>query len=71
MRPSENRTPMGSTQSLRTTSLGDLSDAAIGAMLNEQAAELGAALGQERIFVAFAEPSWVLDAGERRRLSPS
>ena len=34
--------------------LGHLPDAAIEAMLNELAAELGAALGQERIYVAFA-----------------
>jgi hypothetical protein len=32
---------------------GHLSDAAIEAMLNELATELGAALGQERIYVAF------------------
>ena len=32
--------------------LGHLSDAAIEAMLNELATELGAALGQERIYVA-------------------
>jgi hypothetical protein len=34
-------------------------------MLNELAAELGAALGQERIYVAFADRTWILDAGER------
>jgi hypothetical protein len=27
--------------------------------------ELGAALGQERIYVAFADRTWILDAGER------
>src|ERR1700723_2268204 len=42
-------------------------DAAIEAMLNELAAELGAALGQERIYVAFAERTWILDAGEHAR----
>ena len=47
--------------------LGHLSDAAIEAMLNELATELGAALGQERIYVAFAERAWILDAGEYRR----
>jgi hypothetical protein len=35
--------------------LGHLPDVAIEAMLNELAAELGAALGQERIYVAFAD----------------
>ena len=34
--------------------LGRLSDAAIEAILNELATELGAALGQERFYVAFA-----------------
>ena len=46
--------------------LGHLSDAAIEAMLNELATELGAALGQERIYVAFADRTWILDAGDRR-----
>jgi hypothetical protein len=45
--------------------LGHLPDEAIEAMLNELAAELGAALGQERIYVAFAERTWILDAGDR------
>jgi hypothetical protein len=45
--------------------LGQLSDAAIEAMLNDLSIELGAALGQERIYVAFAERTWILDAGER------
>jgi hypothetical protein len=35
-------------------------------MLNELATELGAALGQERIYVAFADRTWILDAGENR-----
>jgi hypothetical protein len=47
--------------------LGHLPDAAIEAMLNELAAELGAALGQERIYVAFADRTWILDAGEHAR----
>jgi hypothetical protein len=47
--------------------LGHLPDAAIEAMLNELASELGAALGQERIYVAFADRTWILDAGERGR----
>jgi hypothetical protein len=46
--------------------LGHLSDAEIEAMLNELATELGAALGQERIYVAFAEHTWILDAEGRR-----
>ena len=45
--------------------LGHLPDADIEAMLNELAIELGAALGQERMYVAFAERTWILDAGER------
>jgi len=45
--------------------LGHLPDEAIEAMLNELAAELGTALGQERIYVAFAERTWILDAGSR------
>ena len=47
--------------------LGQLPDDAIEAMLNELACELGAALGQERIYVAFAERTWILDAGEQQR----
>jgi len=45
--------------------LGHLSDEAIEAMLNELSIELGTALGQERIYVAFADRTWILDAGER------
>jgi hypothetical protein len=45
--------------------LGHLPDATIEAMLNELSIELGAALGQERIYVAFADRTWILDAGER------
>jgi hypothetical protein len=45
--------------------LGDLTDESIMAMLNELSMELGAALGQERIYVAFADRTWILDAGER------
>jgi hypothetical protein len=47
--------------------LGHLPDTAIEAMLNELAAELGAALGQERIYVAFGDRTWILDAGEQDR----
>ncbi|ACK51242.1 conserved hypothetical protein [Methylocella silvestris BL2] len=43
--------------------LGHLADAEVEAMLNELAAELGAALGQERIYVAFCGRTWILDAG--------
>ena len=39
--------------------LGHLLDAAIEEMLNELATELGAALGQERIYVAFADRTWI------------
>ena len=45
--------------------LGHLPDSAIVAMLNELAGELGAPLGQERIYVAFADRTWILDAGDR------
>jgi hypothetical protein len=47
--------------------LGHLPDAAIEGMLNELARELGAALGQERIYVAFADRTWILDAEDRAR----
>lgn len=47
--------------------LGQLPDTAIEAMLNELSIELGAALGQERIYVAFADRTWILDAGDRSR----
>lgn len=40
--------------------LGSLSDAEIEAMLNELAIELGQALGQERIYVAFCHRTWIL-----------
>jgi hypothetical protein len=43
--------------------LGHLTDLEVEAMLNELAIELGAALGQERLYVAFCERSWILDAG--------
>jgi hypothetical protein len=43
--------------------LGGLPDDAIEAMLNELAMELGAALGQERLYVAFCDRTWILDAG--------
>lgn len=45
--------------------LGHLPDAAIEAMLNELAMELGAALGQERMYVAFCDKAWILDAEDR------
>jgi hypothetical protein len=45
--------------------LGQLPDHDIEAMLNELAVELGAALGQERLYVAFCDRTWILDAGER------
>jgi hypothetical protein len=43
--------------------LGHLPDDAIEALLNELAAELGAALGQERMYVSFCDRTWILDAG--------
>jgi len=43
--------------------LGHLSDQDIEAMLNELAVELGAALGQERLYVSFCDRTWILDAG--------
>ena len=49
--------------------LGHLADAEIEAMLNELATELGAALGQERIYVAFCDRTWILDAEGRFRSS--
>ena len=45
--------------------LGHLPDPDIEALLNDLASALGAALGQERIYVAFGERTWILDAGER------
>jgi len=42
--------------------LGHLPDAEIEAMLNELAAALGAALGQERMYVAFCDRTWILDS---------
>ncbi|HEX3439931.1 MAG TPA: hypothetical protein VHT93_06260 [Pseudolabrys sp.] len=45
--------------------LGHLPYQEIEAMLNELAVELGAALGQERLYVAFCDRTWILDAGER------
>jgi hypothetical protein len=44
--------------------LGHLSDQEVEAMLNELAIELGAALGQERLYVSFCDRTWILDAGE-------
>jgi hypothetical protein len=44
--------------------LGHLPDQDIEALLNELAVELGAALGQERIYVAFCDRTWILDAGK-------
>jgi hypothetical protein len=44
--------------------LGHLPDQDIEAMLNELAVELGAALGQERLYVAFCDRTWILDSGE-------
>jgi len=47
--------------------LGALPDEEIEAMLNELAAELGQALGQERIYVAFCDRTWILDRSEDGR----
>jgi hypothetical protein len=46
--------------------LGHLSDQDIETMLNELAIELGAALGQERLYVSFCNRTWILDATEQR-----
>ncbi len=45
--------------------LGHLTDTAIEAMLDELAAELGSALGQERIYLSFCDRSWIIDAEQR------
>lgn len=45
--------------------LGHVPDREIEEMLNDLAMELGAALGQERIYVAFCDRTWILDAGGR------
>jgi hypothetical protein len=50
--------------------LGHLSDETIEAILNELSIEFGAALGQHRIYGAFADWTWILDAGERFKSSP-
>ncbi len=44
--------------------LGHLADQDVEAMLNELATELGAALGQERLYVSFCDRTWILDVGE-------
>ena len=44
--------------------LGHLPDQDVEAMLNELAAELGAALGQERLYVSFCNRTWILDASD-------
>ena len=49
--------------------LGHLPDEAVEAMLNELAIELGVALGQERMYIAFADKTWILDAGAEGRAS--
>jgi hypothetical protein len=54
--------------------LGRLPDHDIEAMLNELAVELGATLGQERLYVAFCGRTWILDAGRdegQRRPRPN
>jgi hypothetical protein len=43
--------------------LGHLEDAEIEAMLNDLAVELGVALGQERLYIAFCDRTWILDSG--------
>ena len=44
--------------------LGHLPDAEIEAMLDELAMELGAALGQERLYIAFCDRTWILSAAQ-------
>ena len=48
--------------------LGHLPDAEIEAMLDELAMELGAALGQERLYIAFCDRTWILSAAQDGRL---
>jgi hypothetical protein len=48
--------------------LGNLPDQIVEGMLNELAIELGVALGQERIYVAFCARTWILDAGQEARV---
>ncbi len=43
--------------------LGHLPDSDIEYMLNDLAKQLGAALGQERLYVSFRDRTWILDAG--------
>ena len=43
--------------------LGHLADSAIEDMLNELAMEMGAALGQERMYVSLCDRTWILDCG--------
>ena len=50
--------------------LGHLPDEAIEALLNELAAELGAALGQQRLYLAFGTHSWILDANASDDYAP-
>ena len=45
--------------------LGHLSDSVIETMLNGLATELGAALGQERLYISFCDRTWILDAEGR------
>lgn len=45
--------------------LGHLSDRDVEDMLNELATELGAALGQERLYISFRSRTWILDAEGR------
>jgi hypothetical protein len=51
--------------------LGHLPDTEIETMLNDLATELGAALGQERLYISFCDRTWILDAGERGAAVPS
>jgi hypothetical protein len=48
--------------------LGSLPDQIVEGMLNELAIELGVALGQERIYVAFCDRTWILDAALENRI---
>lgn len=45
--------------------LGHLRDRDVEDMLNELATELGAALGQERLYISFCARTWILDAEGR------
>ena len=66
--PTSNPSPCSQAKPVHAY-LDNLPDSAIVAMLNELAGELGAALGQERLYVAFADGTWILDARDREHIA--